>query len=232
MNCQRIFEKHIALFNGIICPELESMLGCLGAKISVYRKGDYMLTAGSPLRHIGILLSGQAVVSRDDILGNRTVLAALSVPDLFGESLACAGVTVSPVNVEAVADTEILLISFDKIIRTCTACCTHHNALIKNMLHIVALKNLEMNEKLDHIARKTTRQKLASYLMGQAVKKKTRRFEIELDRQALADYLCVNRSALSRELSHISELGILSYNRNRFVIDDLARLKDLLESEQ
>ena len=77
MNCQHIYEKKIALFNGIKCPELESMLGCLGAKIAVYKKGAFMLTAGAPLRHVGIILSGQAVVSRDDMLGNRTVLTAL-----------------------------------------------------------------------------------------------------------------------------------------------------------
>lgn len=231
MNCQHIFEKHIALFKGISCPELETMLGCLGAKISVYKKGDFMLTAGSPLRYVGILLSGQAVVSRDDMLGNRAVMTALSPPQLFAESLACAGITISPVNVEAVADSEILLIAFDKIIRTCSSCCSHHNALVENMLTIVAQKNLEMSEKLDHIARKTTRQKLASYLISQATKKNNTRFEIALDRQALADYLCVNRSALSRELSVISEMGILTYSRNKFAIRDLAQLESLLESE-
>ncbi len=231
MNCQHIYEKNIALFKGIKCPELESMLGCLGAKITVYKKGDFMLTAGAPLRHVGIILSGQAVVSRDDILGNRAVLTALSPPQLFAESLACAGVTVSPVNVEAVTDAEVLLVAFDKIIRTCSNCCSHHNVLVENMLYIVAQKNLEMSEKLDHIARKTTRQKLASYLLSQANKNKSSRFEIELDRQALADYLCVNRSALSRELSGISDLGILTYHRNQFAIRDMEQLEELLESE-
>jgi CRP-like cAMP-binding protein len=231
MNCQHIFDKHIALFDGIRCPELESMLGCLGAKISVYKKGDFMLTAGSPLRHVGVMLAGNAVVSRDDILGNRTVLAALSPPQLFAESLVCAGVMVSPVNVEAVTDAEVLLIAFDKIVRTCTSCCAHHNALIKNMLHVVAQKNLMMSEKLDHLARKTTRQKLASFLLSQAAQAKGNRFEIGMDRQALADYLCVNRSALSRELSGINELGILDYYRSSFVIRDMAALQSLLESE-
>jgi len=231
MNCQRIHEKNIALFDGISCPELETMLGCLGARISLYKKGDFILMAGAPLHHVGILLSGQAVVSRDDILGNRTVIAALSPPELFAESLACAGVHESPVSVEAVTDVEILLIAFDKIIRTCSSCCVHHNALIKNMLHVVARKNLEMSEKLDHLARKTTRQKLASYLLSQAAKAGDSQFEIGLDRQALADYLCVNRSALSRELSGISDMGILAYHRSQFVIRDPEGLQSLLESE-
>jgi CRP-like cAMP-binding protein len=231
MNCQHIYDKHIALFDGISCPELETMLGCLGARISVYKKGDFMLTAGSPLRLVGIMLSGQAVVSRDDILGNRMVIAALSPPQLYAESLACAGVKTSPVNVEAVTDAEVLQIAFDKIIRTCSSCCSHHNALVKNMLNVVAQKNLEMSEKLDHLARKTTRQKLASYLLSQAARAGSSRFEIGLDRQALADYLCVNRSALSRELSGISDMGILTYHRSQFVIRDPEGLQNLLESE-
>jgi len=231
MNCQQIYDKHISLFEGIRCPELESMLTCLGARISVYKKGDFMLTAGSPLHHVGALLSGNAVVSRDDILGNRTVLTVLSPPHLFAESLVCAGVAISPVNVEAVTDTEVLLISFDKIVTTCSACCGHHNLLIKNMMREVARKNLEMSEKLDHISRKTTRQKLASFLLSQAAKAGSNRFDIALDRQALADYLCVNRSALSRELSGLSDLGLLDYQRSSFVTRDTKGLQALLESE-
>ena len=231
MNCQQIYDKHISLFEGIRCPELESMLTCLGAKISVYKKGDFMLTAGSPLRHIGAMMSGHAVVSRDDILGNRTVLTVLSPPQLFAESLVCAGITTSPVNVEAVTDAEVLLIAFDKIVSTCPSCCGHHNMLIKNMLRAVARKNLEMSEKLDHISRKTTRQKIASFLLSQAAKAGSSRFDIALDRQALADYLCVNRSALSRELSALSGLGLLDYHRSSFVIRDTEALQALLESE-
>jgi CRP-like cAMP-binding protein len=231
MNCQQIYDKHISLFEGIRCPELESMLGCLSAKISVYKKGDFMLTAGSPLRHVGAMMSGHAVVSRDDILGNRAVLSVLSPPQLFGESLVCAGVMTSPVNIEAVTDAEVLLIAFDRIVGTCSSCCAHHNALIKNMLRAVARKNLEMNEKLDHLSRKTTRQKLASFLLSQAAKAGSSRFDIALDRQALADYLCVNRSALSRELSALSDLGLLDYHRSSFVIRDTEELQTLLECE-
>ncbi|MGI5918194.1 MAG: Crp/Fnr family transcriptional regulator [Christensenellales bacterium] len=231
MNCQQIYDKHISLFEGIRCPELESMLTCLGAKISVYKKGDFMLTAGSPLRHVGAMMSGHAVVSRDDILGNRTVLTVLSPPQLFAESLVCAGVTTSPVNVEAVTDAEVLLIAFDKIVSTCSSCCGHHNLLIKNMMREVARKNLEMSEKLDHLSRKTTRQKIASFLLSQAAKAGSSRFDIALDRQALADYLCVNRSALSRELSGLSDLGLINYHRSSFVIRNTKGLQALLESE-
>ncbi len=205
------------------------MLSCLGARISRFKKGGYILIAGEETRSIGILLSGQAAVYKDDILGNRSVLTLLSPADMFAESFLCAGITSSPVTVEAGADTDVLLIPLDRIIKTCTSCCGYHNSLIENMLGIIARKNLSLGDKLDHIAKKTTRQKLASYLLAQAAKGSE--FSIGLDRQGLADYLCVNRSALSRELSRIAEEGIISFHKDRFSILDLEELESILHTE-
>ncbi len=226
-----IYAAHAALFNGISETELSEMLTCLDAVERSYKKGSFLLMAGDPLPYVGIVLSGQATVFKTDLLGSRTVLGALIPPQLFAETFVCAGVKTSPVSVEAVTDVTVLLLAFERILHTCTSCCSHHSALIHNMLRIVAQKNLALSEKLDHMARKTTRQKLASYLIDQATRAGARRFEIALDRQALADYLSVNRSALSRELSRMSEEGVVDYQRNSFYIRNAEQLEDMLLHE-
>jgi CRP-like cAMP-binding protein len=220
-----------ALFRSIGQTEITGMLDCLNTSVGHYKKGSYILAAGEAARNIGIMLQGQATVYKDDILGNRTVIALIEPSDMFAESFLCAGITASPVTVEAAADSDILLLPFERIIKTCSSCCTYHNSLIENMLGIIARKNIMLSEKIDHIAKRTTRQKLASYLMGQATQKGGNSFSIGLDRQGLADYLCVNRSALSRELSGIAEQGIIDYRKDRFTIKDLKRLEDMLQTE-
>jgi len=231
MDISSIYAKRIALFDGISETDLGGMLHCLGTASKDYKKGSYILMAGDPLTYVGIVLSGQATVFKTDLLGNRTVLGALTPPHLFAETFACAGVKTSPVTVEAMTDVTVLLLSFDRILHTCSSCCSHHSALIHNMLRIVAQKNMALNEKLDHMARKTTRQKIASYLLDQATRFGSRRFEIALDRQALADYLSVNRSALSRELSRMNEEGAVDYQRNSFFIRDAKLLEEMLLHE-
>lgn len=186
---------------------------------------------GDALYNVGIILEGQAAVYKTDVFGNRVLFSSLYSPQLFAEALLCAGISESPVSVEAVSEVSALLIPFDKIVNSCTKCCGHHNLLIRNMLKIVAQKAISLTKKLDHMAHKTTRQKLASYLLTEASHNKSNRFSISFDRQALADYLDVNRSALSRELSRIGSEGIISYHRSSFLIRDKQRLEKILLSE-
>lgn len=222
--------KNTPLFSGVGGGQINSMLGCLCPRKARFVKGSLILAAGEETRSIGIMLSGQAFVYKDDILGRRSVLTVLSPADMFAESFLCAGITSSPVTVEAGDDCDVLLIPFERIIKTCGSCCAHHNALIENMLGIIARKNMALSDKIDHIAKKTTKQKLASYLLLQAAENGLE-FSLPFDRQGLADYLCVNRSALSRELSRISDEGILSFKRDRFAIDDLEALEAILCTE-
>lgn len=222
--------QEIPLFDGIAETELHTMLGCLEARTADYRKGGFILMEGNALEHVGIMLSGQATVYKTDLSGNRTVITPLRPPQLFAESFVCAGLKTSPVTVQAAADAQVLLISFGRIMHTCPSCCTHHTTLIGNMLKLIARKNIAFGEKLDHIAHKTTRQKLASYLLEQARHQHSRRFDIGLDRQALADYLCVNRSALSRELSRMKTQGALDFHRSSFLIQNTTLLEQMREN--
>ena len=228
MNYSDIYAKKIALFDGIAEADLERMLSCLGATIATFEKGGYILMAGEMTHHVGVLLSGHATIFKDDILGNRSVIASLSAAEIFAESFVCAGMLQSPVTVQANTAVSVLKISFHKIIRTCPSGCAFHTTLIQNMLGILACKNISLTRKIDHISKKTMRQKLASYLLGQAAAAHSDTFTIDLDRQALADYLCVNRSALSRELSRLRSDSILDFNKNLFTIHSMSGLKNIM----
>jgi len=231
MDYARIHDMGIALFSGISAENLKDLFGCLDARTASYARGDTVWLEGDPLRRFGVVLEGNVNVYRDDILGNRTLMTVVTPPELFGETIVCAGLPESPVTVESGADTRVLFLSFERAIRPCTASCTFHNALIRNMLGILARKNLTLSDKIGCISKKTTRQKLAAYLIGEATRQRSRAFSVPLDRQALADYLGVNRSALSRELSAICAQGALSCSRNRFEIRDPEMLEGILLSE-
>ncbi len=207
------------------------MSECLNARIANFSKGAYLLMEGDPLYEVGIILEGQAAVYKTNVLGNRVLFTSLYPPHLFAEAVLCAEISESPVSVEAISEVKALFIPYERIIKSCPNCCPHHALLIRNLLKIVAQKAISLTKKLDHVAHKTTRQKLASYLLSEASHTGRDRFSIGFDRQSLADYLCVNRSALSRELSRIGSEGIISYHRSSFFIRDRQRLKQILLDE-
>jgi CRP-like cAMP-binding protein len=231
MNVDEIYVKNIALFKGIGRHELKGLLDCLGTRVATFRRGEMIWLSGEKLRSIGVVLEGQVNAYRDDILGNRALMAAVTPPGLFGETIVCAELPESPVTAEAGADSRVLFVGFEKAFRPCASSCTFHHALIRNMLGILAGKNIALSEKISHISKKTTRQKLASYLIYEATRQRSRAFTVPLNRQALADYLGVNRSALSRELSAICAEGTISCSRSRFEILDPERLEEILLSE-
>ena len=185
MDYSDIYSKNIRLFSGIAAKDLAKMLDCLHAVYAAYRRDDYILMAGEMTHHVGIILSGRATVYKDDVIGNRSVLTTLRPPDLFAETFVCAGLLESPVTVQANSDCTVLKISLNRILRPCTSNCAFHSILIQNMLGIIATKNLILNEKIDHISKKTTQQKIASYLLNQAASHGKKTFDIPLDRQAL-----------------------------------------------
>lgn len=204
------------LFDRISESELDRMLGCLNASLKQYAKGNTIFFAGDPAVRVGVVLTGEAQVVRDDLFGNRTILANLAAGDLFGETFACAGVQVLPVGVLATSPCSVLLLDYRKIIRTCSSDCAFHSRLVENMMRILAQKNLLLSQKIEVLSARTTREKLLAYLSSQASRAGSSSFTIPFSRQALADYLCVDRSAMSAELGRMRDDGLLSFHKNRF----------------
>ena len=210
------------LFDNISDEELPGMLGCLGATVISCDKKNAILSEGDPAKYVGILLSGSAQIIRIDYFGNRSIVANISPAELFAESFACADVKKLPVDIIATDDCDVLFIDCAKIMHPCCNACSFHQQIIYNLMKIMADKNLIYHQKIEITSRRTTRDKLLTYLAIQSAKNKSNSFDIPYDRQALADYLEVERSGLSSEIGKLQREGILKCSRNHFELTDIS----------
>lgn len=208
--------KKCPLFMGINDSQLETLLNCLTATRRTYKKDSFIFREDGKAASVGIVLDGGVYVVKEDFWGSRVIIAYIKSGGLFGEALSCAGVEKLPVSVVAAEKSEIMLIDYRKLVTSCTSACVFHAQLIKNMLHLLARENIMLTQKMEHMSKRTTREKLMSFLSFQAIKEKSNLVEIPFNRQDLADYLCVDRSALSRELGLMQKDGLLRYDKNRF----------------
>ncbi len=206
------------LFSGIKTEDLKAMLGCIGYHIGTFKKGDIVAFEEENIRHIGILLSGAVDMVKEDLWGNKTMLVRMRKDELFGETFACGEDNLSVVTFVVSEDTKILFMPFDRVMHSCTMACVFHHRLIENMVHIIANKNRDLMRKVEVVSKRTIREKLLAYLSIQAQIQERRYFEIPLGRVELAEYLCVDRSALTRELVKMKEDGLIDYDKNCFRI--------------
>ena len=208
----------VGLFQGIGAFELEAVLGCVCAEVRVVNKGDIFLLAGDMPRQVGVVLRGQLHIVREDYDGNRSLIAILTPGSVFAEALCCAGVPESPVTVIADLDSVVISIDFERILHVCSNSCSHHRELIKNMLRLIAGKNLMLQSHMEILSLRSIRARVLRYF--ESFKPKPgREFAIPLNREELANYLCVERSALSHELGKMKKDGLIDYKKNRFVIN-------------
>jgi len=208
--------KKVTLFEGINDNDLQSLLSCLSARVVHYDKNQTIFLSGEKNVNVGIVLSGQVHIIKEDYYGNRHILANIDEGNLFGETFACADIKVLPVSVFATTESKILFIDYRKIITPCSNACAFHSKLIYNMLQIVSMKNILLNQKIEFTSKRTTREKLIAYLCLQAQKLNNNKFSIPFNRQELANYLSVDRSAMSAELCKLRDDGVLKFKKNQF----------------
>lgn len=204
------------LFTGIQDDHILKMLTCLGARVESFDKKYTIVSEGTPARFIGIMLSGSAQIIQFDYYGNRSIVGNISPSELFLEAFACAEVSEVPVSIVATEPCEIVLLNCNCILHTCEHNCGFHQQMIYNLMRNLASKNLSFHRKLEVTSKRTTRDKLMTYLMMYAKTTGSNEFEIPFDRQELADYLEVDRSGLSSEISKLRREGILESNRKHF----------------
>lgn len=197
------------LFSGISKEELGSLLNCLSAKTRDFPKGEPVFLEGDPAGFIGLVLEGAVQIVRDDFYGNRSLLTLAQTGELFAEAFACANVELMPVSGYAIQNSKILWLDCRRMLTVCTNACGFHNLLVQNLLQVVAQNNLLLGRKIQFMSGKTTREKLMTYLLDRAKQADSREFTIPLDRQALADFLGVERSAMSAEISKLRADGVL-----------------------
>ena len=208
--------KHCPLFEKIAESHLETLLKCLGATQKNFGKNGVVFAADKKLDSVGIVLSGAVHTVREDFWGKRTIVGRIECGGLFGEAFACAGTEKFPFNVIAAEASDVLFVKCNRILTSCPSACGFHTTLIKNLTLILAEKNIALTQKLKHLTQPTTREKLLSYLSEQAQTVHSKTFAIPFNREELADYLSVERSAMSAELSRMRRDGLVRYQKNHF----------------
>lgn len=204
------------LFDGIADDDITRILSCFGAKLESFDKKYTVLAEGYPANHLGIVLSGGVQVTQVDYYGNRNIISAMFPSEMFAEAFACAEMDALPVSIIANEKSDILLINRDRIMHTCSSNCEFHRRIIFNLMKDLALKTIMFHQRIDITSKRTTRDKLLSYLTFQSKKCGKTSFDIPFDRQELADYLEVDRSGLSAEISKLRREGVLESNKNHF----------------
>ncbi len=206
-----------SLFRGLSQAEISAVLPCLSARQAQYGRGQYLLHTGETVSSLGIVLSGELELSQEDFWGNRNLLTTIGPGDLFAEAFACAHQP-SPVSAVCRVPGRVLYLRTDAIFSPCEKCCAQHKTLTQNLISTLARKNILLNEKASFLSQRSTREKLLSYLSAQARRSGSASFTIPFDRQQLADFLSVNRSAMSAELSRMQQEGLLHVQRSRFTL--------------
>jgi len=184
----------------------------------VFRKGEIIAFEEEHMKHVGIVISGAVDMIKEDLWGNKTMLVRIRKNEVFGETFACGEDTLSMVTFVVSEDAKVMFLPFSRVMRSCSRACIFHQQLIENMVRIIANKNRDLMRKVEVVSKRTLREKVLAYLSIQAQAQGTRYFEIPLGRIELAEFLCVDRSALTRELVKMKKDGLIDYDKNCFRI--------------
>lgn len=206
------------LFEGIGVEDLSAMLSCIGGRKLTVTKGQSICREGDPATYVGMVLEGAVRLEREDYYGNRSIVAHIGPAELFGETYACAGLSSLPISIVADEDSTVLLMDCRRITTTCSSACGFHNRIIFNLLRLVAEKNLVYDQKIQITSKRSTREKLMTFLLNQAKLQGSNSFTIPFDRQELADYLEVDRSGLSTEIGKLRKEKLIESDKNFFTL--------------
>ena len=210
------FLSKTILFRGTSPEEVRTMLNCLSAESKQFQRGSVIYHAGDVIHSIGLVLSGSVSIENDDVWGNKSILDKVGPGHVFAETYACVPGEPLMISVVAAEPAEILFLDMSRVLHICSNACDFHSKLIRNLLAISSQKNLNLSRRIFHTSSKSIRGRLLSYLSFQATQHGSRDFEIPFNRQQLADYLSVDRSAMSNELSKMQRDGLLRLERNHF----------------
>ena len=208
--------KRTQIFAGVGNDEIAYMLLCLDAQLHHYKKGEYVLREGEHLSDIMILVNGRLLIQKDDYWGNRSILEQISMGEMFGEAYIAPESGPLLNDVAAAEDSAVIFLNAKRIMTTCSSACRFHTMVVQNLFFSISEKNRKIVRKLSHMSKRSIREKLISYLSEEATRQNSSSFTIPFNRQQLADFLFVDRSAMSNELSKMRKEGLLEFERNRF----------------
>lgn len=208
--------KHCPFFAGMDEGEILSILNCVDAKIRTFDHDEYIFRAGDSTASMGLILSGSVLVIQEDLWGAPEYHVQNRSRRLLCGTLRHNARFRFEHQRGNRRPSETLMLNINRLLTVCPTACTHHNRLIRNLVSVLAEKVLQFNEKITHMSKRTTREKLLSYLSSESIRQGSLSFDIPYDRQQLADYLCVERAAMSAELSKLQKEGLLTTRKNHF----------------
>lgn len=203
-----ILADRTSLFSGK--EEDEKLIEELGGRLKEYRKDEVLLTLGDRTEEFALLLSGLVSIQRYDYKGNGELVAMVSEGEIFAENMALTG-EMSPVVIKARSEAKVLWLKINKVLED--------PLLVRNLLLVSSRRNLFLSRRLDHISKRTLKEKVMAFLSDEARRRGGREFMLEMDREDMAEYLACDRSALSLVLSKMKKEGLLNYSRNHFTIN-------------
>lgn len=196
--------------------ELKGLLECFNARVRHYEKEEMIIRQGDMITNIYLILDGEVNIEKDSYWGRRIIISHLGKNDNLALSFVGSKNVESSIDAVTTKDTLVLILSYEKCTSMCQNACTRHKVLINNLFQILSKENIELIQKIENVSQKTIRDKLLTYLSNEAQRQHSNSFEIHFNRQDLADYLNVDRSAMSFELSKLQKEGFITYNKNRF----------------
>lgn len=211
--------RDIPLFEGIEPENMDALLYCMRSYVRSYRKGEQIRLGQGETHYVGVVLRGNIHMLKTDVWGNETLLTYMSMGDIFGESTGVrAGSEEEYVSFLAGSNAEVLFLAYERAIHVCKNQCSFHYRLIENLFDLIGRKNTQLMEKIEVTSQGSLREKILTYLSLQAQKQKSKYITLELSRTDMAQFLCTNRSAMTRELSALRKEGVIDFDRNTFVL--------------
>ena len=208
--------RNSPFFQGLRDEEIRSVLHCVSAEIIRKEKDSCIFRVGDSTQAMGLVLSGSVLSIQEDLWGHRNIVDRIGVGEFFAESFAAIPGAVLNMSIVAAEDCQIMLLNMNRLMQTCVSACAHHHKLVRNLVSVMARNVLNLNNKITLMGKRSTREKILSYLSAESMRQGKLSFDIPYDRQQLADYLCVERAAMSVELSKLQKQGYLKTNRNHF----------------
>ncbi len=208
--------KRTKLFSGVGDADILSMLNCLNATVRVYSKGEYAFRQGEYIRNLMILAEGRLHIQKEDYWGNLNILNEIRPGEMFGEAYIVPDSGPLMNDVIAIDESVVLFFDMERILTVCPSACPFHTRLVKNIFYTISDKNKSLVQKLSYMSERSTREKLLSYLSDEAKRQNSSSFSIPFNRQQLADYLSVDRSAMSNELCKLRDEGMLDFHKSEF----------------
>lgn len=208
--------KETQMFSGVSPRAINAMLTCLGARLCEFDKGELAIRQGDELSDILVLVEGNLLIQKDDYWGNRSILGNISTGEIFGEAYLAPESGTALNDVVAIEKSSVICFDVKRILTSCSSACRFHARVVQNLFFAISEKNKKLVQKLDHMSQRSTREKLLSYLSEEAKKANRSYFTIPYNRQQLADFLAVDRSAMSSELGKLKKEGLLEFDKNHF----------------